>query len=124
MNVPWCDRCGCNSERTCVCARECVKHPIMITVPSRMRGFLTGSGIWDEPKERHGYGDAGDRLVEALRPARSRDKILLDAGMRGVLIELAETMFNVTADDARWDSDAKNDRQAARVTLRKLGVEP
>jgi hypothetical protein len=121
----YCAKCGCSVDHLCRCARGCLLHPTSVTVPTRMRLFITGSSIWDEPKERHGYGDAGDRLVAALRYwGRPRDKVRLDAEMRGVLIEFAESLFDCSADDARYDSDAKNDREAARRMLRKLGVDP
>ena len=55
----YCTKCGCSVERACGCARGCLLHPTSVTVPTRMRDFLTDSSIWDEPKERHGYGDAG-----------------------------------------------------------------
>lgn len=115
-----CTLCDCYTDWPCRCARGCTNHSTTVTVPSRVRNVF--AACMENPN--HGRGEVGETLLAKLHDSSPRTRVELTAAERRLLIEEAHTLFVVTADDASWDNDAKNDRQAARVCLRKLGVEP
>lgn len=118
--ITVCDICGCYADRLCACARGCRHHPIIVTVPDRVRRMVV-EAVSGNPN--HGRGEVGESLAAKLAATSNRQRVCLTTAERLMLIEEADTLYVVAADDASWDSDAKNDRQAARVCLRKLGAE-
>lgn len=116
-----CTRCSCNAEVMCVCARGCTHHPITVSVPDRVvHPFVEAMR-----NPNHGRGRVGESLRDKLAARTSpRSRVELTAAERLMLIDEAETLFDVSKDDASFCNDAKADREAARRSLRKLGVEP
>lgn len=112
--------------RTESCEPEC--SLIGVRVGARVAKSLSSSWLFDSPHEAgHGYGEAGRTLVVKCRAAkgwlRSTATLRLTRAEAEVLVDLVDMVVGASADDATWDSSARNERNAGRRLLAKLGAQ-
>ena len=87
---------------------------------------LDGGSLFQTPDDldQHGYGQAGQRLVQKVLVARPRSDgsviVDLDRDEVQVLRELADCAADAAADDAGYDRSVLGDLNACRALVRQI----